>query len=100
MDRSGRTLEDYRELFWEAEKIIKELEADRDDYKARWEATGCTRHGAMETAIALNKKTQAKLDAVKECPRYRDNTYLGINPDPEGEYFFVDDVMEAIGEQK
>ena len=26
-DRSGRTLEDYRELFWEAEKTIKELEA-------------------------------------------------------------------------
>ena len=26
-DRSGRTLEDYRELFWETEKRIKELEA-------------------------------------------------------------------------
>ena len=26
-NRSGRTLEDYRELFWETEKRIKELEA-------------------------------------------------------------------------
>ena len=33
MDRSGRTLEDYRELFWEAEKTIKELEAKLDAVK-------------------------------------------------------------------
>jgi len=80
---------------------ITELEAERDDYKSRWEETGCTRHGAMETAIALNKKTQAKLDAVKNLPQY---TRLGVlheeSPTMSFEWVKVVDVLAAIGEQE
>ena len=87
-DRSGRTLEDYRELFWEAEKRITELEAIAEkcgypqedgvewyplkrvrELEAEIEEVhltgGCSyiRLNKAETRI---KELQAKLDAVCE----------------------------------
>ena len=41
---------------------IERLTTERDDYKARWENTGCTRHSAMEAAIRCKERLQAKLD--------------------------------------
>jgi hypothetical protein len=52
------------------DKEIMELEAERNDYKSRWEQTGCTRHHAMETAIALNQKKDKQLAAVRALPTY------------------------------
>ena len=40
---------------------INELTAERDDYKSRWETTGCTRHHAMEIAVGLNVKANATI---------------------------------------
>jgi len=32
---------------------IAELEAERDDYKSRWEQTGCTRHEAIAARMLI-----------------------------------------------
>ena len=52
-DRSGRTLRDYRELFWKAEKRNRELEARlkqtqqwRDYYRRMW-------HGVSVTEVEI-----------------------------------------------
>lgn len=44
----------------------RELEAERDDYRARWEATGDTRHGAMEAAIKVKDSVMGKLGVAQE----------------------------------
>jgi len=44
---------------------IRKLKKERDDYKARWEQTGCTRHSAMETAIALYEKVRQENKRLK-----------------------------------
>jgi len=40
---------------------IAEFEAERDDYKSRWEQTGCTRHSAMEAAIKIAESRSVKI---------------------------------------
>ena len=78
MDRSRRTLEDYRELFWEAEKTIEELQAKLD---------------AVEEYYRI---LEAKLDAVKEVESY------SIELQDFGEpatVMLTKDVLKAIGEQ-
>ena len=52
-------------LIEQLEARIKELESQFDDYKSRWEATGCTRHYAMETAIELYEKSTAKIKELE-----------------------------------
>jgi len=49
----------------EKDKRIAALEAERDDYKDRWEQTGCTRHGAMEAAIKVNKELLEQIVALE-----------------------------------
>jgi hypothetical protein len=44
---------------------IAALEAERDDYKDRWEQTGCTRHGALEAAIKVNKELLKDIAELK-----------------------------------
>lgn len=51
------------ELGWR-DMQIAELRAERDDYRERWEQTGCTRHHAMETAIKLAESYRQQLNNV------------------------------------
>ena len=44
---------------------IEQLEAERDDYKDRWEQTGCTRHSAMEASIRLNEGYRKKIERLE-----------------------------------
>jgi hypothetical protein len=48
-------------------KRIAELEAERDDYKDRWEQTGCTRHGAMEAAIKTNDSLLKRIEELEQA---------------------------------
>ena len=49
MDRSGRTLQDYRQLYWDGQKRIAELGAD------------------LFTVQKKRNELQAKLDAVQDA---------------------------------
>jgi chromosome segregation ATPase len=83
---TGHTMSPVGQLCHEAAERLAELEAERDDYKDRWEQTGCTRHGAMEAAIKVNKellkenaelkcewmKALRKIKALEACCRHRD----------------------------
>jgi hypothetical protein len=51
-------LDDYR-------RCIKELKAERDDYRSRWEQTACPRHTAMEAAIKVNGEFSQRIKELE-----------------------------------
>ena len=61
------------------------------------EFVGVTLHNEM---IAARKADLKCIEAIKNCRRFKDHTYLGINPDLKGEFFLVDDVLKVIGESE
>jgi chromosome segregation ATPase len=96
------------------EKKIAELEADLVDEKdlhgdalfAASEAeatveylTAQRKHLSHELNFARNhiEKLEAQIKQGLKCQRYRDNSYLGINPDAKGEYMLAEDVFAALG---
>jgi hypothetical protein len=67
----SKIIDDLRSKGFNADEVVEaikyfearvaELRAERDDYKKRWENTGCTRHHAMELAIDLYEKERARV---------------------------------------
>ena len=88
-DRSGRTLKAYRDLFWKAEKRIKDLEASMT---------------SSEVVVRLkreNAELQAKLDAVKALRDELETRELAQYPEHEVSLaWMVIKLDEAIGEQE
>ena len=58
-------LTDEGKAVMKAADRIERLEAERDDYKDRWEQTGCTRHSAMEASIRLNEGYRKKIERLE-----------------------------------
>ena len=48
---------------------IERLTAERDNYKDRWEQTGCTRHFAMEASMRLNKGYRERIAELEYTVR-------------------------------
>ena len=91
MDRSGRTLQDYRQLYWDGQKRIDELEAQVfDDQKE------------FMCYASNEKRLKAKLDAVnKLTEKWRKYTF----DNPEATSYIdsadcADELEEALGEAK
>ena len=90
MDRSGRTLQDYRQLYWDGQKRIDELEAQVfDDQKE------------FMCYASNEKRLKAKLDAVKNVKTFG----MEASGSSDGTYHVVqwakwDDVLAVLGEAK
>ena len=87
-DRSGRTLQEYRQLYWDGKERIKELEAENHLMAAH--------QGIDNYQRCLDRinELQAKLDAVKDCERY------SVLPGGPPIWMLTKDVLKAIGEQE
>ena len=86
-DRSGRTLKADRDLFWKAEKRIKDLEAEAEQEHLRTGKEMCDLQSALNYSIKDRQQMEARLDAVKALQRTQHC------------YVWYDELMEAIGEQ-
>ena len=92
MDRGGRTLEDYRQLYWDGQKRIDELEAgsDRTGKHYGLYGTACLYTGQLDAGPCWKcqiKKLEAKLDATH-------NWVLNTCPEEYNQF------VKALGEAK
>ena len=60
-DRSGRTLKDYRQLYWDGKERIKELEAKKE----WWKDTATKSDHLVKYKIRQIDELQAQLKAVE-----------------------------------
>jgi len=114
-DRSGRTFEEYRQLYWDGQKRIDELEErlkfnqeNHDALVARWEphiaeleAQVFDDQKEFMCYASNEKRLKAKLDAVKNVKTFG----MEASGSSDGTYHVVqwakwDDVLAALGEAK
>jgi hypothetical protein len=87
-----------RSSFRKLQARLAELEAERDDYRKRWEDTSCTRHHAMETAIKLYEAKRTRVAQLEKAMiAYLSTEGCSCCQDVEGHRAALDQIAKVFG---
>lgn len=80
----------------QAEAAIERLRNERDDYRERFEQTGCTRHSAMEATIRITEKQRVKIERLQDII----NRALAVPANWGNEVYEIEDILKEAEVQK
>ena len=100
-DRSGRTFEEYRQLYWDGQKRIDELEErlkfnqeNHDALVARWEPHIAELEADLAKAKLSNAGMHKTIKRVEEeLEAFEESTHIGAN-------WLIPRIRKALGEAK